>query len=356
LGGSTGKKRRGSLPEAFKANFRSSPQPLTISLPDQAHVRRSTEPYSQACSGTSQQQLNSPSPTMLSPPAFPTMASRLGANHFSPLSAVSFSPQTPEYLPTSLGTRVGILPKPMRHAVGQRQNDILSPTSEISHDEEHLQSYSSRNSFSEPSLPSLVRPDYHYNEKYDPSPSRMDMSGKLYGLGLEPYEPQPPASVWKGKGRAEPRVEVHNWDQSSANQTVGLVQVPRSADTALFGSTLTSKLGLPASILGRRPNIGIHAQTSPNIMQTPRRDVSNSTASHTVSSTLDSPILEQKERPQQYTITDVQDAHRDQAMVTNMAHADSNVSSVRSVVLKHETRILPAKLFFVMGFLLGPCE
>jgi len=368
LGGAK-RKRRGSLPEAFRADLPLAKVPV-VSQPEQAHVRRSTEPFSPACSEGSPQLGQTPPSAMLSPPAFPSTTSRHQANHFSPLSAASFSPQTPENLSTSPGMRIAF---PTRTQIAHEygQSDILSPTPIISQKNETadgaVYSYRSRSSLSEPSLPTALQQST-FEHSRDVSPSRMDMSGKLYGLGLQPVA----TSTWKGKAKAVSSQEEDAWQQTFARQAVALVQLSNQNQANLTGGTPQAK-----SIfgdLGRRPDIGIHAKSAPIVSVTGQRDISGSTVSRTLygSDTLQVPASATL-RPASptYSYSGTSYTHKAEPESTEYAadtrsgreqyadprHHDftTHASATRTMVRKHDQRILPAKFFFMLGFVL-PCE
>jgi len=368
LGGAK-RKRRGSLPEAFRADMPLAKVPVVAQL-EQAHVRRSTEPFSQACSGGSPQLGQTPSPAMLSPPTFPSTISRHQANHFSPLSAASFSPQTPENLSTSPGMRIAF-PTRTQTAHVYGQSDILSPTPRTSQKietaDDVIYSYRSRSSLSEPSLPTALRQST-FEHSRDVSPSRMDMSGKLYGLGLQPVATSP----WKGKAKAVSSQEEDAWQQTFARQAVALVQLSNHNQANLHPQTPQAK-----SIfgdLGRRPDIGIHAKSAPIISITGQRDISGSTASRTLygSDTLQVPAsatlrpssptysysessYTQKAEPE--PIEYAADTRSESENHVDPRHHDftTHASATRTMIRKHDQRILPAKFFFMLGFVL-PCK
>ena len=279
LGGARGK-RRGSLPEAFRQGDLSTP--IMLQAPPAAHVRRSTEPSSPAFSVAS--------PPL---PAFSTMRSQ----DWSPLSAASFSPQTPECLTKSPGMRI-VLPSQAPRALGIGQGDILLPT---------------------PGTSQLR------NVSDGASPSRMDMTGELYGLGLGPVQPV----GWKGKGKAM-------GENEEALQRQAAALAANSANKFNFGS------------LGRRPDIGIHAKPA-----------ASSLGGHV------QPPASAALRPSSptYSLSSASDNEQDCRLKPRADQQEYAVEAAslpayhdRSIVLKHERRILPAKFFFMLGFLLGPCK
>lgn len=254
-----------------------------LQAPPAAHVRRSTEP-------------SSPAFSVASPPllAFPTATT---TQDWSPLSAASFSPQTPECLIRSPGTRI-VLANQTPRALGIGQGDILLPTPGISQARKASESG---------------------------SPSRMDMTGELYGLGLGPVQP----AGWKGKGKA-----VNEDEEVLQRQAAALAAT--SPNRYNFGS------------LGRRPDVGIHAKSSAasfgGLVQPPASAaIRPSSPTYSISSASDNEhdhAPKPRARQQEYAVE----------VASMPAYHD------RSILLKHERRILPAKIFFMLGFLLGPCE
>lgn len=355
------------MPKTFRADKQPfTEQPQAISLPEQAHVRQSTGPSSRAYSVAaaavnSQQQhlLQTPSPTML-PPAFPSINSRNQINHFSPLSAASSSPQTPEYLMTSPGMRADhCLPRVLHNNNSKyprhNQVDILSPTPQFSQSTEGNGAHSFNRfnktfTLSEPSSPThhAQSSSTRYDPHHDTLPLRpMTSNERLFGLGLDPvhggdHQATAPMTPWKGKARACDTSDQQAWSRHFEHQAVALVRLSNQKNATPLPGTSTCNLTPTSPGLGSRPNLGIGAKplVSQHYEQPTFREIANSPVQ---------PYFDQ----QTVDASHPQQASGDGAKQSR--HAPPSPEQ-KAMLLKHDTRILPAKVFFMLGFFLGPCK
>ena len=367
-------------------------EPTPTMTLDPPFMERSLE----ACSAESTPALTSMSTPStshwLSPLPLPMPSTARTRDRYSPFSATSFSPQTPEHLSKSPGTimRATGIQRGLQQPIGQsalpladdRQTpfsdsrNILSPTPGISPNALHYHHHDNLTAnrrlqpsafMSQTGLGVQPPAPIHHSARKAKSMQDLhssrpeeqthideqgrDVRGPLHGLGLH-------------VGWAEDIVDSERKQKATslAKETEGEGNIHHQASQSLkFKSAAQDGSHLAPghlnSSLGRRPAVGILAnpRLSPTTSQSPTiyRSPSATTVGELSRADVRSDAVVLRGDEDTFLGSPITPVYHSPAYarMANPSHKDS-----QAMINMHCRELQPAKLFFLLGFLLGPCK
>lgn len=335
--------------------------------------------------------MSTPSTThWLSPLPLPMPSTARTRDRYSPFSATTFSPQTPDYLIKSPGTimrGMGI-----QHGLQQPQERSQQPL----HGGTQMPTADSHNILSLTPGISPNTPLYHHdsmasNRRLQPSlfmsqaglgvqqpapihhtarksKSLQDLSsstsqrqvtvdeqgrdvrGPLHGLGLHVGWAEDTVD-YKGKQKATSLADETEWESKLHHQASQLLKLKAAQD-----ESPPAPVSLNSS-LGRRPAVGILTSSglSPTESQSPMiyRSPSATTVGEPSKSNVKPHAVEHHVDEDTIIGSPAAPIYHSPAFArtANRGHRDS-----QAMINMHSRELQPAKLFFLLGFLLGPCK
>jgi hypothetical protein len=379
-----------------------------------------TEQSLAACSAESTPQLSSSpsSTTHFSPlPPSPTAMMMGATSRFSPCSATTFSPQTPEYLTPSLGTSMRVTGIQLggeelraqrvspAHKPPQDSQGILSPTPGISpniplHQHQryntipvnrlaHSKQFASETHLllQKPAPAHLLSKGKSLTNLYSSTIDSQtpvfddqgrDVRGPLHGLGLHVgWADERPLIDRKGKAKAETEADEQVWESGSSSRRLNhqasqLFKLQSAAAQDSHHQPLLSPGARTlASHLGRRPAVGILTNTrlsptaasstwhhSPSAVTVVEHDTP-----HAAGNLYNGPSVDHLEADDMTVVTThhsnlAKPHHHHHHQRRDHRSESPSPSPSQAMINMHprELQLQPAKLFFLLGFLLGPCK